>query len=117
MKATPANRTDMHQDILHAQVKSLKKQSKIYGSECFKQYHRSPSKYNNKVLEKRIYEASDTKKRAQTAKRRTVSFSRDEQVVDDSNLKKKLFGKSEFSNPNERPQIFNTEKRPVKKQM
>lgn len=41
------------------------------------------------------------KKRAQTAKRKTVSFSRagEEEVVDDSNLRARYFGKSEFSNP------------------
>ena len=56
-KATPDNRRNIHENLVHSQITSVKKPSKIHGFESNKasNYNASPVKYENRVLEQRVF--------------------------------------------------------------
>ena len=67
-KATPDVRRHNYLDEMHEQIRSVVKPAKMYGANSNKNYDKSPARYHNEVLEKRVFNMHTTtpssKKRA-----------------------------------------------------
>ena len=102
-KGTPAVRKVMHKDLLKAQDASVGVYQKMWGHQSNPKYSQSPERFQNHVLEQRVFEnnplaTKKKKKRAKSAYSQRVPGRRAGGPVDSS---QKL---SKFSNPGDRPQ-------------